>query len=138
MERTCDGCAECCKGHLNGSAHGHQFYRGRKCFFLKDTCTIYSSRPEDPCKNYKCEWLSSDTLPMWMRPDLCDVIVTKRNLNTPEGSLEYYELVECDKKMQSEVLNWFFQWAVNNNKNLLYHIDQGKNSYGSQLFLKYI
>jgi hypothetical protein len=130
-KRTCDSCTECCKGWLHGSAYGHDFYRGKQCFFLLKNCTIYDNRPENPCKSYKCHWLASEDLPMWMRPDLSNVIVTKRQNN----NIEYYEIIECGKKLDSSVLSWFIQWAFTTRKNLVYQIDGGYNKIGSKEFL---
>lgn len=132
MNRTCDGCSECCKGWLHGSAMGHNFYPGKPCYFLQKTCSIYENRPIDPCKNYKCHWLDSDDLPMWMRPDLSNVLVTRRY----NQNIEYYEILECGQKMDSSVLSWFIIWALNNRKNLKYQIDGGFSKIGQEEFMK--
>lgn len=132
MNRTCDGCSECCKGWLNGSAMGHNFYPGKPCYFLQKTCSIYENRPIDPCKTYKCHWLDSDDLPMWMRPDLSNALVTRRNIE----NIEYYEILECGQKMDSSVLSWFIVWAFNNGKNLRYQIDGGFTKIGSEEFMR--
>lgn len=132
MNRTCDGCSECCKGWLNGSAMGHDFYPGKPCYFLQKTCSIYENRPIDPCKIYKCHWLDSDDLPMWMRPDLSNTLVTRRIIE----NIEFYEILECGQKMDSSVLSWLIVWAFNNGKNLRYQIDGGFTKIGSEEFMK--
>ena len=129
--RTCDGCTKCCEGWLSGSAHGRDFYAGKPCHFLGKGCSIYKDRPKDPCKTYKCEWLGSDQLPMWMRPDLCGVIATHKC----QDGVEFYSLVEAGKDMDAAVLSWFFQWAINNNHNLYYQIKGGSNRIGSPAFM---
>ena len=133
MNRTCDGCSECCKGWLTGHAMGHDFYPGKKCFYLQKTCSIYENRPINPCQSYKCHWLASDDFPMWMRPDLCNALVTERR--TQQG-LQYFEVLECGEKMDAEVLSWFVIWALNNNKNLQYQVNGGFNKIGSKEFLE--
>ena len=132
MNRTCDGCAECCKGWLSGNAMGHDFYPGKPCYFLQKTCSIYENRPIDPCQTYKCHWLASDDLPMWMRPDMCGVVITRRN---HEG-VEFFTVGECGTKMDSKVLSWLVIWALNNGKNLKYQIDGGWSKIGSKEFME--
>ena len=132
MNRTCDGCAECCKGWLSGTAMGHDFYPGKPCYFLQKTCSIYENRPIDPCQSYKCHWLASDDLPMWMRPDMSNAIVTRRN---HEG-IEFFTVNECGKQMDSKVLSWLVIWALNNGKNLKYQIDGGWSKVGAKAFME--
>lgn len=132
MDRTCDGCSECCKGWLIGSALGHSFYPGKPCHFLQKSCSIYEERPEDPCRSYKCHWLAENDLPMWMRPDLCGAVITRRQ----HGEIEYFEIVECGKKLDSSVLSWIVLWALNNSKNIKYQIDRGWNRIGNKQFLE--
>lgn len=129
--RTCDGCTKCCEGWLHGSAHDHAFYPGKPCHFLGKGCSIYADRPKDPCQIYKCVWLESEDLPMWMRPDLCKVVVTKRVKN----NVEFYDIVEAGQLLDAKVLSWFVLWALNTKRNLLYSIDGGRNRIGSNEFL---
>ena len=131
-ERSCDGCAKCCEGWLHGEAYGHAFYNGRPCFFLNKTCSIYDTRPDNPCRTYKCAWLAEDTFPHWMKPDLVNVIITKReNLG-----FIYYAINEAGDIMEAKTLNWLVQWALNTNTNIQYFINGGVNKIGSQDFLK--
>ena len=132
MNRTCDGCSECCKGWLRGHAMGHDFYPGKKCYYLQKTCSIYENRPIDPCQSYKCHWLATDDLPMWMRPDLSNALVTQRNNN----GHSWLEVLECGSKMDSEVLSWLVIWALNQGKNLKYQINGGWSKIGSKEFLE--
>ena len=123
-KRTCDSCTACCQGHLTGNAHGHNFQPGKPCFFVGEkSCSIYSDRPAEPCKSFKCEWLASDYLPMWMRPDLSKVIVVRRL----KDNEEWIEIKEAGQKLDSAVLSWMTIWAANNNKNLRYQVDGGWN-----------
>ena len=130
--RSCDGCTKCCEGWLSGDAHGHPFYPGRPCFFLAKTCTIYDTRPENPCRSFKCSWLDSEIFPAWMRPDLVNAIIVRRNTN----NIIYYEVTEAGSVLDSKTLSWLVQWALNNNENLLYKIDGGPNKIGSKEFLE--
>ena len=127
-ERSCDGCAKCCEGWLHGEAYGHAFYKGRPCFFLNKTCSIYDTRPESPCRTFKCSWLAEDIFPHWMKPDLVNIIITKRQLD----KFFYYEIVEAGSTIESKTLNWLVQWALNTNNNILYYIEGGVNRIGIQ------
>jgi hypothetical protein len=123
-QRSCDGCTKCCQGHLHGTAHGHSFQSGKPCFFVGDKgCSIYADRPQNPCVDFKCEWLAQDYLPMWFRPDLSKVIVVKRQHD--DG--EWFEVCEAGQKMDSAVLSWILVWAANNKKNVRYQVDGGWN-----------
>ena len=132
MTRECDGCAKCCEGWLSGEAYGHAFYKGRPCFFLNKTCSIYDTRPDQPCRTFKCAWLSEDIFPHWMKPNLIDTIITHRR----SGNIEFYSVVEAGSKLDSKVLSWLVQWALNNKKNLMYYIEGGMNRIGSKEFLE--
>jgi len=131
-DRTCDGCTECCKGWLPGAANGHSFYPGKPCFYVTATnCSIYKDRPADPCKEFKCTWIGENSLPMWMRPDLCGIVTTKHT----QGDVTYYRATECGKTIDAKVLSWFVMWALNSKINLIYEVDRGLNRIGSQEFL---
>jgi hypothetical protein len=122
--RSCDGCTACCEGYLTGQAYGHHFQPGKPCFFKGERgCSIYSDRPENPCKSFKCEWLSKDYLPMWFRPDLSKVIVTVGQ----EDDGEWLLVSEAGRKIDSAILSWILIWAANNKKNIRYQVDGGWN-----------
>jgi len=131
-ERSCDSCAKCCEGWLHGEAYGHAFYKGRPCFFLNKTCSIYDTRPENPCRTFKCSWLAEDIFPHWMKPDLVNIIIVKREVE----NIIFYEVVEAGSTMDSKTLNWLVQWAINTGNNIVYQIQGGPNRFGSQEFLK--
>ena len=131
-ELSCDGCAKCFEGWLHVEAYGHAFIKGRPCFFLNKTCSIYDTRPENPCRTFKCSWLAEDIFPHWMKPDQVNIIITKRQV----GKFFYYEIVEAGSNIESKTLNWLVQWALNTNNNILYYIEGGPNRIGSQEFLK--
>lgn len=123
-QRTCDSCTKCCQGTLTGRAYGHDFQPGKPCFFVGDKgCTIYADRPENPCVSFKCEWLSGDYLPMWMRPDLSNVIVVNRKHD--DGN--WLELYEAGQTLDSKILSWILIWALNNKKNVRYQVNGGWN-----------
>ena len=132
MTRTCNGCTKCCEGWLEGSVHGHAFFRGRPCFFLNKGCSIYESRPQDPCRSYNCAWVDDMQFPEWMKPDLVNVIINRAMYK----DTIYYVLVESGSLLNVKVLSWMIQWAFNNKQNLMYYIDGGMNRVGSKEFLE--
>jgi len=132
MTRACDGCTKCCEGWLQGEAYSHAFYKGRPCFFLNKKCSIYDTRPSDPCRSYKCVWLDDKQFPEWMKPDLVNVIINRAKYN----NIIYYVLVEAGSLLDVRVLSWMIQWALNNNQNLMYYINGGVNRIGSKEFME--
>lgn len=119
--RSCGDCAKCCEGWLPGKAYGHDFYPGTPCFFLEKTCSIYKDRPVDPCRNFKCNWLSENIFPMWMKPSLVNVIIVKGQYK----NMSYYEIVMSDdiNVIDSKTLNWLTKWATNTGSNIQYCIN---------------
>lgn len=134
--RECGTCTKCCEGHLHGSAHGHAFWKGRPCHFLSASkgCTIYTDRPENPCKTYKCMWLADETnkIPEWLKPNEVNAILTLRQVN----GIEYIHLAEAGETMRSDVLSWAIQHTLNNGLNLSYEVDGGFNKIGQDDFIK--
>lgn len=130
--RTCGTCTKCCEGWLHGSAYGKPFWRGRPChYFSGGKCSIYGQHPEDPCKSFRCQWLSNEEVPGWMKPDEVSAILVKRR----KDNIDYLEITEAGEKLRSEVLSWAVMHALRNKLNLHYFIDGGSNRIGSPEFL---
>jgi len=132
-ERSCGDCTKCCEGWLTGTAHGHDFYPSKPCHFvvINKGCSIYKDRPKEPCQTFKCVWLSSKEIPEWMKPNKINAIITIQKINNHE----YLSIKEAGEKLKTEVLNWLFLYAINNNVNLNYEINGGSNYFGSFEFL---
>ncbi len=110
--RPCGDCTACCSGQLMGESYGNWFGRGKKCIFLvKESCTIYETRPES-CRKYQCAW-SQHLLDMDLRPDKCGLMVSveiadgRQYLkaieiwpNVPYES--YKRLNDCAKKLNTD------------------------------------
>jgi len=75
--RECGDCTACCEGWLPDESL--DMYAGQPCKHrIQGGCSIYSDRPENPCKTFRCAWLDEEaTFPEEMRPDLCGAIVLK-------------------------------------------------------------
>jgi hypothetical protein len=130
-KRECGDCTVCCNGTLKIEVHGHGVHAGKPCFYMKQGgCSIYEQRPE-VCRKYECEWVSSDYLPEWMKPNISNVLVTRRVID----GVEFFELLEAGKTLDITAFNWMLQWALANEKNILYTINGMANGIGSQEFL---
>lgn len=132
MKRQCGECTACCEGTLSGEAYGYKFYTGRPCHFFNKKCTIYENRPEHPCKNFYCEWLTNDQFPEWMKPNLSKIIVSKHETN----NIHYYGITEVHEPIKADILNWVIQWSLNNQHNIKYSILGGNNYIGSKEFVE--
>jgi uncharacterized cysteine cluster protein YcgN (CxxCxxCC family) len=102
-ERSCDGCTRCCEGWLSGNAYGYDFYPGKKCHFLTSkSCSIYSVRPENPCKTFQCQWKENTQIPDWLKPDKCNTILLRRKYE----SYTYWFMVHTGKTVDPRVYEW--------------------------------
>jgi len=134
IERTCGTCTECCQGWLWGSAHGHHFYPGKPCHFVSEGgCSIYRDRPEDPCKIFKCQWLTNKDFPEWFKPNKSKVII-KTCLRKDNEDL-YYEVYECGQKLDSSILAWLIEYHATTKIPVRVQIAGGWNNYGDPEFL---
>lgn len=131
--RECSGCTECCKGVLRCNVFGRELTRGNPCHYLGKTgCTVYEARPVSPCQTYKCVWLMSDDLPLWMKPENSGVIVTKR----PYADGKYFwDVIEVRGKMDVLVLRWLMVHHINTKLPMRIQIDGGANLFGNAEFI---
>jgi len=137
VSRSCGDCTRCCEGWLESTVHGHHMCSGKPCYYLGDGCTIYESRPKDPCQDYTCAWIDDEEFPMWMKPSVSNVIVTKKTHPT-DPSLTYYDVTETDEQMDSRILNWLVHWIYRNQYNLIYSLSGKKYVLGSPDFARKI
>jgi len=149
LKKSCGECTACCSGALSGKAHGHYFFKGRPCFFLKQGgCSIYENRPESPCVSYRCGYLSEAFFPEWMRPDKCGFIATPRVHKYVEkvkdGDTErdedrfipYMQLVEYGGPSTAKALWWFIEKHLEGSiPNLMIEIEGGFHRMGHLDFL---
>lgn len=131
--RSCGECAKCCEGWLSGTVFGHAFSPGRPCFFLERTCSIYPDRPLDPCRNYRCAWLAEETFPMWMKPNLANVIITRRD--DEKTQRPYYIADRAGDTFDARALDWLLTWAAETGANLEYRLNGEVKRVGSPDFV---
>lgn len=133
LNRVCGECTKCCEGYLKGEVYGHKFYDGVSCHFLGNgKCTIYTNRPENPCKNYKCYWLENLDIPEYMRPDKSNVLMTFRN----NCNFEYVQVLEVGSTMDSTTLAHIIQYFLPKNINIECRVNGNYYYFGSIDFIK--
>lgn len=73
--RSCGECSACCEGWLHDDSL--EMMPGRACKHCTGAgCGIYDSRPEQPCRTFRCAWLKREVdFDDEMRPDRCGAIL---------------------------------------------------------------
>lgn len=132
MKRECGTCTKCCEGYLAGEALGKVFDLGKPCHYVSigKGCTVYTKRPTNPCVSFKCQWLENTDLPEWLKPDAINAIVKVDKVK----DIFYLRVVEAGEMLQSKVLSWLIQYAVNNQLNFVWQINGGSSWIGSPEF----
>jgi hypothetical protein len=135
-KRKCDECTACCEGWLTANIHGHEMRPGVKCHFLGKTCSIYPNRPENPCKQFKCEWLADENngIPEWIKPSQSGIIITTKSWG---NNRYYWFVVECGKKIESDVLHWLILYCEKNLIPLEYQVNGNFYRRGPKEFIQY-
>lgn len=76
---------------------------GKPCHFVtKNGCGIYSSRPHNPCKGFKCIWKVTSAVPLEFKPDLVGMIMIEGSI----GDIPYVYIVPAGKEISLEILDW--------------------------------
>ncbi len=76
---------------------------GKPCHFVtKNGCAIYSSRPHDPCKGFKCIWKINPAVPLEFKPNLVDMIMIENQVD----NMPFVHIVPAGKEISLEILDW--------------------------------
>ncbi len=121
--RECGDCKACCEGWVAGRVYGRIFYPGKPCHFIGDKgCSIYDLRPKEPCKRYKCVWLTNvdNAYPEWLQPNLSGVIISNK---VDKYGKPYLEVLETSNKIKDEVLQWLINYQLDTKKNMSIQVD---------------
>ena len=107
--RQCSPCTACCDGWLTAEISGVKVRPGVPCIHsTKQGCGIYESRPKNPCVNFNCVWLQSESvLPEHMKPSVCGAIVSFRKWK----GRDVMRATPAGKKIPSETLEWLMVFA---------------------------
>lgn len=137
--RSCDGCTKCCEGYLAGDIRGHWMGIApdgvnKSCFFLElgKGCKEYEKRPVDPCRTFKCDYLTNKDVPEAFKPSRANAIFTTRTVK----GIEYIQLIEAGRKLDSEVLSWAMSYALANNLNFAWRVLENIFWIGDEAFNK--
>ena len=123
--RSCENCTKCCEGFLAADIRGN--YMGmqkdktiKPCVFVElgKGCGEYEKRPVDPCRTFKCDWLTNPDMPESFKPSRAKSIFITRKVK----GVEYMKLIEAGGKLDSEVLSWAISYALVNNLNFAWSV----------------
>jgi len=130
--RQCGACTACCEGWAAGSIRGHEMKPGVHCHFLVEKkCTIYSDRPQQPCRNFVCGWLAPDSpFPEEFRPDRCGVIVIRIRWREQPA----YLLLPAGRDPDSAMLDWMRAFSVQSGRPFFYSEKGEKIGFGPPEF----
>lgn len=138
--RSCDGCTKCCEGYLSATILGHRMDFGKPCFFKGNgCCSIYKTRPVNPCVNFKCEWLQDTSIPRKFKPDVSNIILVKRTVG---GELCVEMVQATEEPISQKNINWFHkQYYTGKFLNIYYKPDVKHNPNkivikGSDIFVR--
>jgi hypothetical protein len=133
-ERSCGSCTACCDGWLQIEVRGHRIRPGQPCpFSVAHQCSIYSERPQHPCREFVCGWLvASSPLPDWMRPDKSDMILLAANF-TWHG-LPVDVAVAAGSRPKQKALDWLKKFSSEKKRLLIYQMEQDWFAFGPPAF----
>lgn len=138
VDKECGECTACCDGWLTGNIRGYEMKPGNPCHFRveKTGCGIYPERPQDPCKNFVCEWKINEEWPDFLRPDKAGVIVSLKK--TAKENFWFFSAKETGKKIDSYILSCLIQYCRKQNRDLYYEIEGRWWALGSDEFMNYM
>jgi hypothetical protein len=132
--RTCGNCTACCDGWLQIEVRGHRVRRGEPCpFSVEHQCSIYSERPQHPCREFICGWLiASSPLPDWMRPDKSDMIMLAANFMW--HGLPVDVVVAAGDRPKKKALDWLMKFSSEKKRLLIYQMEEDWFAFGPLAF----
>ncbi|GAC1328142.1 MAG: hypothetical protein NVSMB26_03080 [Beijerinckiaceae bacterium] len=132
--RECGTCTACCDGWLRIEVRGHDVRPGTPCPFSSGHhCTIYSTRPENPCQKFVCGWLTPNSpLPEQMRPDQAGMILLPANFDWRGRPVDV--AVRVGPRPKKSALEWLKTFTLNARRLLLYQIEDEWFAFGPPAF----
>jgi hypothetical protein len=140
--RSCGDCTKCCEGFLkaditlkDGTPTVSMGMEGPKrtiCRFVEEGvgCKAYEVRPDNPCRIFKCDWLTNPDMPESFKPSRSNAIFTTRTVH----GVEYTKLIEAGRKLDSEVLSWAFEYYMAQGSNFSWNVLENIFWLGSEEF----
>jgi hypothetical protein len=132
--RTCGSCTACCDGWLKINVNGNAVYPGKPCPYSDGRhCTIYETRPQDPCREFVCGWLApTSPLPEWMRPDQARVIILAANFMWRGCPVDV--AVPVGEGPTPQALDWLKEFSSSRGRMLLYQMNEEWFAFGPPPF----
>lgn len=122
LGRSCEGCTKCCSGTLTATINiesrstAHEMKPGTPCVFVQigKGCSVYSERPDDPCRTFRCQYLVDEMVPEEMKPSRSNIILTVEEVMP---NVEYIIAHESGGVLEGDNLKWveslYDNYAVN-------------------------
>lgn len=130
--RQCGTCTACCDGWAAATINGHEMKPGTPCFYRGEgCCTIYDTRPKNPCRNFICGWLQKDSpFPENFRPNEIGVmIVPIKWQNAPA-----YILCNAGRDPDAEMIRWMEDFATRTKRPFFYELAGERFGFGPTAF----
>jgi Fe-S-cluster containining protein len=132
MAKQCGTCTKCCDGSALrvGTINENIIPDGTPCIFLDQKnkkCSDYDNRPQFPCKEYMCMWLEFEDVPIWMKPEYSDIIVSHITFNNNN----FLWITPFKMEYSAKSFSYVIEYAKKNNMNVIYQ----STKYGSLKFI---
>jgi len=104
-QRSCLPCTACCSGCLLvEDINGINLSRGNSCEHLTSKgCRIRENRPDNPCREFNCRWITDETLPEEFRPDKSGAIIIQGKHNYMNNPID--EVVPIGNRIPENTLD---------------------------------
>lgn len=108
QNRECGSCTACCEGWIGSVIMDLRI--GNPCkHCTQQGCGIYETRPENPCRTFKCAWLrESSPLPDHLKPNRSLAIV---QLDKKWRGYRIIKALPVGARIPQETLDWLIAYA---------------------------
>lgn len=132
--RSCGTCTKCCEGNLRFKLKEFniEVLNSKPCPFVEanNGCTIHERRPQSPCRDFLCDWLTNEDIPEELKPSLTNTIIYTKTIN----GIKFMRLTEAGSKMDSAVLSWATQYCISNRINFVWRVEDKVYWFGDPNF----
>jgi hypothetical protein len=139
MTKQCGTCTKCCEGYIPGSINGIKIFAGNPCSYIKDSCcSIYLNKPNN-CTVYKCEWLTNNDIPEFMKPTSIGFILDSqetsfRIIENIRKKFKYLRVTQCEPRFNNSSFENILEYVTINKFNAVWKKDNQLNWAGSEEF----